>query len=146
MNTLFTIGYQGRTIDGFIEALQAHGVSHLIDVRQLPFSRKADFSKRRLQAHLEAAGIDYTHLVDLGTPKALRDEVRRAHDYEAFFAAMDELLAEQPEALDTALAIAKAQPAALLCFEADYRECHRLSVANAMQGRAGEPLEIVHIG
>ncbi len=145
MNTLFTIGYQGRTIDGFIEMLQAHGVTHLIDVRQLPFSRKADFSKRRLQAHLAAAAIDYTHLPDLGTPKALRDEIRRTHDYEAFFQAMDELLAQQPEALDAALAIVRAQPAALLCFEADYRECHRLSVANAMQARASEPLEVVHL-
>jgi uncharacterized protein (DUF488 family) len=146
MHTLFTIGYQGRTIDGFIEALQAHGVTHLIDVRQLPFSRKPDFSKRRLQAHLAAAGIDYTHLVDLGTPKALRDEVRRSHNYEAFFAAMDALLAERPEALDAALAIARSAPAALLCFEADHRECHRLSVASAMQERAGEPLEVAHIG
>jgi uncharacterized protein (DUF488 family) len=145
MHTLFTIGYQGRTIDGFIEALQAHGVTHLIDVRQLPFSRKADFSKRRLQAHLEAAGIGYTHLVDLGTPKALRDEVRRTHNYEAFFAAMDQLLAQRPEALDAALAIARAEPAVLLCFEADYRECHRLSVAQAMEGRAGEALEVVHL-
>jgi uncharacterized protein (DUF488 family) len=145
MTTLFTIGYQGKAIDGFIEALQAHGITHLIDVRQLPFSRKADFSKRRLQAHLAAAAIDYTHLVELGTPKALRDEVRRTHDYEAFFKAMDELLAQRPAALDAALAIARAQPAALLCFEADHRECHRLSVAQAMQARAGAPLDVVHL-
>jgi uncharacterized protein (DUF488 family) len=146
MKTLFTIGYQGRTIDDVLELLQAHGVEHLIDVRQLPFSRKPDFSKRRLQAHLEAVGIAYTHLVDLGTPKALRDEVRRTHDYSTFFAKLEALLAEQPAALDTALAIASSQPSVLLCFEADYRECHRLSVANAMAARADAPLEVAHLG
>ena len=71
--------------------------------------------------------------------------MRRTHDYPAFFAAMDELMATQPEALQTALELARAQPAALLCFEANPAECHRISVVRAMQQVAAEPLEIIHL-
>lgn len=145
MITLFTAGYEGRAIAEFLDMLRAHGVAHLIDVRELPISRKPDFGKRRLAGHLAAAGVGYTHIVELGTPKPLRDEVRRTRDYVAFFAQMDALLAEQGPALDRALAIAAAGPAVLLCFEADPATCHRTPVAAAMAGRAPEGLEIVHL-
>ncbi|HNP73617.1 MAG TPA: DUF488 domain-containing protein [Kouleothrix sp.] len=145
MTKLFTAGYQGHSIETFLDLLAGHGVAHVIDVRQLPFSRKPDFSKKRLAAHLAAASIGYTHLVALGTPKPLRDEVRRSHDFPAFFAAMDALVAAQPEALAEALAIARAQPSALLCFEANPHECHRLSVASALERIAGAALEVVHL-
>ena len=47
MPNLYTIGYQGQTIEQFLDTLLAHGIEHVIDVRQLPFSRKADFSTHR---------------------------------------------------------------------------------------------------
>jgi len=143
--TLFTVGYQGHTIETFLDLLMAHGIEHIIGVRQLPFSRKPDFSKKRLTAHLANVGIGYTHLVQLGTPKALRDEVRHTHDYPAFFAAMDAIVAAQPEALRTALDIAQAQPSALLCFEANQAECHRLSVARAIERLADGQCVVVHL-
>jgi uncharacterized protein (DUF488 family) len=143
--TLFTVGYQGHTIETFLDVLMAHGIAHVIDVRQLPFSRKPDFSKKRLTVHLAAVGIEYTHLVQLGTPKVLRDDVRRTHDYEAFFQAMDALIAAQPEALQIALSLARAQPSALLCFEANQAECHRLSVAHAIEQLRGERCVVIHL-
>jgi uncharacterized protein (DUF488 family) len=145
MITLFTAGYEGRAINEFLDMLRAHGVAHLIDVRQLPISRKPDFGKRRLAGHLAAAGIGYSHIVELGTPKPLRDEVRRSRDYPAFFAQMDALLDEQPAALDQALAIAAVAPALLLCFEANPAICHRTPVAAAMARRAPAGLEVVHL-
>src|SRR5919107_21329 len=90
--TLFTAGYQGHNIETFLDLLVSHGVEQLIDVRQLPFSCKPDFSKKRLTAHLAGVGIAYTHLAALGTPKPLRDELRREHDFPAFFAAMQEVI------------------------------------------------------
>jgi uncharacterized protein (DUF488 family) len=145
MTKLFTAGYQGHSIETFLDLLTAHGVAHVVDVRQLPFSRKPDFSKKRLAAHLAGAAIGYTHIVALGTPKVLRDEVRHSHDYPAFFAAMDALIAGQPEALRQALGLAQAQPSALLCFEANPLECHRLSVARALEQLAGPTLEVIHL-
>ena len=144
MTTLFTIGYQGQTIGSFTDTLLAHGVTQVLDVRQLPFSRKPDFSKKRLTAHLAAAEIGYTHIAALGTPKLLRDQVRRDHDYPTFFAAMAALIAAQPDALALALDVIQAQPSALLCFEANPDECHRLTVAEALAQRL-PTLRVVHL-
>jgi uncharacterized protein (DUF488 family) len=143
--TLFTAGYQGHNIETFLDLLMSHGVEQLIDVRQLPFSRKPDFSKKRLTAHLASVGIAYTHLVALGTPKALRDQVRRDHDFPAFFAAMHAVVDAQPEALQEALELARARPSVLLCFEASHAECHRLVVAQAIERLAAGACAVVHL-
>ena len=143
--TLFTAGYQGHNIETFLDLLVSHGVEQLIDVRQLPFSRKPDFSKKRLTAHLAGAGIAYTHLAALGTPKPLRDEVRRTRDFAALFAAMQPIIDAQPEALREALELARARPAVLLCFEANHAECHRLVVAQAIERLAGGACEVVQL-
>jgi uncharacterized protein (DUF488 family) len=143
--TLFTAGYQGHNIETFLDLLISHGVEQLIDVRQLPFSRKPDFSKKRLTAHLAGVGIAYTHLAALGTPKPLRDEVRREHDFPAFFAAMQAIIDAQPEALGEALELVRARPSVLLCFEANHAECHRLVVAQAIERLTAGQCLIVHL-
>lgn len=146
MATLYTAGYQGHSIESFLGLLGAHQIERVLDVRQLPFSRKPDFSKRRFQAHLEAAGVAYTHLVELGTPKEIRDEVRRTKDYEAFFAQMRQIIDAQEGVLQTALDLALRERCLLLCFEADYTTCHRLTVGEALCERAGGALELAHLG
>jgi uncharacterized protein (DUF488 family) len=143
--TFFTAGYQGHNIETFLDLLMSHGVEQLIDVRQLPFSRKPDFSKKRLTAHLAGVGIAYTHLAALGTPKLLRDELRREHDFPAFFAAMQAIIDAQPDALQEALELARARSSVLLCFEANHAECHRLVVAQAIERLAGGACEVVHL-
>ena len=143
--TFFTAGYQGHNIETFLDLLMSHGVELLLDVRQLPFSRKPDFSKKRLTAHLAGVGIAYTHLAALGTPKPLRDELRREHDLPAFFAAMQAIIDAQPEALEQALELAQARPSVLLCFEANHAECHRLAVAQAIKRLAAGTCAVVHL-
>jgi len=61
---IFTIGYEGTTMDEFLAALKAAGVERLIDVRALPLSRRPGFSKSPLRAALEEVGIKYVHLKD----------------------------------------------------------------------------------
>ncbi len=77
MTTIFTIGYEGATVDGFLATLKAAGVERLIDVRALPLSRRPGFSKSPLAAALKEVGIDYVHLKDLGTPKRGRDAAKK---------------------------------------------------------------------
>ena len=130
---LATIGYEATTVDRVVAALAEAGVAHLIDVRAVPLSRKPGFSKRQLAAALDGAGIRYSNLRGLGTPKAGRDAARRgdtATMHRIFRAHM-----ETPEAqadLGLAVEIARAAPACLLCFERDARHCHRTLVAEAM--------------
>src|SRR3954451_21230653 len=94
---IFTIGYEGATMDEFIGALQRAGVERLIDVRALPLSRRPGFSKTALKGALEEAGIDYVHLKSLGTPAEGRAAARagRHADMQRIYAGQLEL----PEAM-----------------------------------------------
>ena len=64
---LYLIGYEKSGLAEFLATLGAAGVKTLVDVRDLPLSRRAGFSKRQLQAAVEAAGMRYVHLRALGT-------------------------------------------------------------------------------
>ena len=68
VTTLWTIGYEKTSWPDVLATLRAAGVAQVIDVRQLPLSRRAGFSKRQLAAGLAEAGIGYVHLRALGTP------------------------------------------------------------------------------
>ena len=130
---IFTIGYEGATMEGFISALQAAGVARVIDVRALPLSRRPGFSKSSLAASLVEAGIDYRHLKALGTPKPGRDAAKRGDraTLEAVYA--DQL--ELPEARAQAaimLDLAREMPSALLCYERDPCVCHRTLLLDAV--------------
>src|SRR3712207_4594344 len=77
MPRLFTIGYEGATIDAFLDTLEEAGVKTLVDVRAVPLSRKPGFSKRALAAALAERGIGYRHLQRLGTPAEGRNAARK---------------------------------------------------------------------
>lgn len=130
---LATIGYESAPQARVIETLKAAGVEVLIDVRAVAASRRAGFSKGLLSASLEDAGIAYVHLRELGTPKEGRMAARRgktAEMREIFEAHMAEPGARLQ--LAQAIEIAKARKAALLCYEADHRGCHRSIVVEHM--------------
>lgn len=136
---LLTIGYEGCTIAGVLQALRAAKVGLLIDVRAMPRSRKPGFSKRQLAAGLDAAGIAYVHLQGLGTPKAGRDAVRAGHPdimRRVFREHMrsDRALVE----LAQAKTLVGERRACLLCFERDPACCHRSIVAEMIVAETGQ--------
>ena len=140
--TIFTIGYEGASLDSVLRTLAARGVAVVLDVRELPLSRRAGFSKRPLSAALEEAGIGYAHLKGLGTPKEGRTAARQG-DLERFWSVVEETM-RTPEAehdLHRAAAAAGRQPACLLCFEASPHLCHRRRVADALHDRFGFTVE-----
>ena len=123
---IFTIGYEGTTMEEFLAALKGAGVERLIDVRALPLSRRPGFSKSPLRAALEEAGIEYLHLKALGTPAEGRSAARegRPDDLKRIYAGQLEL----PEAIVQAaqmIELATEKPSALLCFEREPAHCHR---------------------
>lgn len=133
---LFTIGYERASVTQLVEALTTAKVTQLIDVRELPNSRRAGFSKRALAGSLDEAGIRYTHLKALGTPKAGR-LAGRACRWDEFWKIVDGALA-RPEArlaLEEAAEIAGKGRACLLCLEHDHTTCHRARVAELLEKR-----------
>ena len=128
---LATIGYEQETQSAVIDKLRQAGVELVIDVRAVAASRRAGFSKTLLSASLNEAGIGYTHLRQLGTPKPGRDAARKgrvAEMHEIFHAHMAEPGARMELAKATDLA--KGSKVALLCYEADAAGCHRTILAN----------------
>ncbi len=89
MATLFTVGYEGSKPSDLFASLQDNGVTLLIDVRDVPISRKPGFSKTSLSLGLDVAGIRYLHLKGLGDPKPGRVAARegRFSDFRRIFAA-----------------------------------------------------------
>jgi uncharacterized protein (DUF488 family) len=135
---LFTIGYEGKTLDELLAQLSDAGVRLLIDVRAVAASRRPGFSKTALSGALRERGIDYLHLRPLGTPKAGREAARKGRIAE-MHAIFDEQL-ETPEAelaMEKAKAAASERPSALLCFEADAGHCHRAVVAERLAAAEG---------
>jgi uncharacterized protein (DUF488 family) len=143
--TLFTIGYEKALLKDVLATLTTAGVSTLLDVRDRPISRRPGFSKRQLTAAIEDAGMHYVHLPALGTPPEGRLANRR-REWDRFWGIVEEKLARREAELDLyrAAEIAEAAPSCLLCYEADWRVCHRRRVAEILAERHG--FGIRHLG
>jgi uncharacterized protein (DUF488 family) len=123
---LFTIGYEGRALDELIAILASNKITRVIDVRDLPLSRRRGFSKTPLGSALGGAGIEYVHMREAGNPyRKLKDAIPR-----------DELLAKYrahikatPAAVASVAQQARGQRVALLCYEAEPAQCHRSLLA-----------------
>jgi uncharacterized protein (DUF488 family) len=135
---IYSIGYEKAAPHDFLATLSEAGVRTLIDVRDLPLSRRAGFSKRQLAAALDAIGIAYVHLRALGTPPEGR-EANRRRDWDRFWHIVDDRLAgpEAEHALAEAAALARQAPSCLLCYEADFHICHRARVGEILTSRHG---------
>jgi len=142
---IFTIGYEKRSVDDLIWLLRARHVARVIDVRLTPWSRRPDFSKKRLCAALEAAGISYEHMGGLGNPREIRD-VYLAGDAEAGNRRFREHLSNGASgAVDVLVEIADREPVALLCLERDASQCHRSVVASVAAERLAGERAIYHL-
>ena len=143
---LLSIGYEKAGFADFVLTLQAARVETVIDVRDLPLSRHAGFSKRQLQAGLAEAGIGYLHLRPLGTPAAGR-EANRRRQWPAFWTIVEDSLATPlaQEALEEAAMTSFASLSCLLCYEADPCICPRRRVGEMLQARHGFTIDHLRV-
>ena len=130
--SLFTVGYEGRSVQDLVGVLSIHRVSVLVDVRENAVSRKAGFGKRALQASLEEAGIEYRHEPLLGNPRDNREAFRQGHA-KARERYSKHLNNGSREAFDSIMEVAMKQRVALLCFERNASDCHRSCIIEQAQ-------------
>ncbi len=143
MRKLFTIGYEGAALDDFVHALKAAGINVLLDIRELPISRRKGFSKTALGTALTEAEILYRHEKQLGSPRAIRHQLREDGNYPRFFREFHRHLIAQDTLLAT-LAQELNGNVALMCYEKNHEECHRRLVADAFAERLGKTP--IHLG
>lgn len=129
MTPLCTIGYERFTNEQWLDSLVAHRIQTVVDVREMPLSRKAGFSKTKLSEALAARGIEYVHLKALGNPKTYRDRLREGWDFDEFEGKYAEILERESEAVAMLTALTESRRVCLVCFEEDPARCHRSIVA-----------------
>lgn len=142
---LYTLGYEGRMAGDIPVLLTDVGVTKVVDVRELPLSRKPGLSKTPLSALLQDSGLDYQHERQLGNPKPLRQWLKDGGAWLEFTKAFRRHLSTSGEALDGVVAAMRdGEVLCLLCYEADPSECHRSLVAAAIAERTDDA-EVVHL-
>ena len=143
---LVTIGYEGRSLEAYLNLLLKNSVTLLCDVRRNPLSRKYGFSKKTLSHACEGVGIRYEHLPELGIDSEERRDLKTQADYDALFAEYErKSLPKQTEALAKIREwVKQGERVALTCFELLPHQCHRHCVAEAL-AHNGMDLVAVHL-
>ena len=131
---LFTIGYEGKTLEAYLNQLIKESVNVLCDVRKNPLSRKYGFSKNTLRRASEQVNIEYLHLPNLGIPSTQRQSLITQDDYEQLFDSYEKnILPHCDNELNIILNLLECgKRAALTCFELNSHQCHRSRVAKAL--------------
>ncbi len=144
---LFTIGYEGISLEEYLIRLLKNDVKVLVDVRRNPLSMKYGFSKSLLKSKCESLGVQYIHIPDVGIPGELRIELNSQNDYDNLFSLykknnLPQTKGSQKTILDL-LVIHKR--VALTCFESDICQCHRKPLAEAIEKLSTFAFELKHI-
>jgi uncharacterized protein (DUF488 family) len=141
---IYTLGYQGLSLDEYISLLKEHPIRLVIDVRAVAWSHKPGFAKSAMQSGLRDSGIDYLHLQSAGNP------FRKDEDGENVMMKYRAYLQKHPEPLDRIeVEIQQAsknnESICLTCFEKAPQDCHRSIIAEQLLTR-NPRLHVIHLG
>ena len=143
--TLYTIGHSTRTIEGFLDLLQAHHIQELVDVRTVPQSRRnPQFGQDQLQTALTRAGIAYTHLKSLGGLRhPSSDSINLGWQNLSFRGYADYMATpEFQQGLQDLEERAAKKTVSIMCAEALWWRCHRSLIADALTVQGWQVLHI----
>jgi uncharacterized protein (DUF488 family) len=148
--TLYTIGHSTRSLDELFEALKAHQVQTLVDIRAFPMSRRLpQFNRDSLEHTLPAAGIRYVWMIALGgyRKRVLDETPHIALRNKSFRNYADYMLTpEFEQAISELVALAENTRTAYMCAERVYFRCHRMLVSDWLVAHGHEVLHIDGIG
>jgi hypothetical protein len=131
---IYTVGYEGQSIDSFLHKIMRSGISMILDVRANPVSRKYGFARGTLSRLSSKLGIRYLHVPELGIPSGDRKNLGTPDSYADLFARYEqEMLPRHDEALQRAASVVTSQSTVLLCRENQAHFCHRGRLAVALQ-------------
>ena len=123
---LFNIGYEGTSIEAFVNILIKNDVRLLCDVRMNPLSRKFGFSKGKLDHILHTVGIKYVHIPGLGIESDKRTSLDTLEDYKCLFDDYEKSLSDKQVYLNSVFSLLQRYSRiALMCFEHEPEKCHR---------------------
>lgn len=144
---LFTIGYEGISLEEYLNRLLLNDVKILVDVRNNPISMKYGFSKSQLERYCKNLGIDYLHYPEVGIQSEQRRELNTQKDYDILFTTycQNNLAKTLPVQNEILALLEKNKRIALTCFEANICQCHRKHLAEAIEKLPGFNYQVKHI-
>jgi uncharacterized protein (DUF488 family) len=144
---LFTIGYEGISLEEYLVRLLKNNVKVLVDVRNNPLSMKYGFSKSQLKKYCESLGIAYVHIPEVGIHSDQRQELNSQSDYDKLFAVYrkNNLTKTKPHQDKILELLKQYKRIALTCFEANVCQCHRKHLAEAIETLPGFEYKVEHI-
>ena len=144
---LFTVGYEGITLEQYLNRLIQHGVEVLCDVRKNSVSMKYGFSKSQLQNACNGIGIKYVHIPELGIASNKRQELNTQSDYDKLFLQyrQDVLTSTRTQQSEILELLKSHKRVALTCFEANICQCHRKHLAEEISVSPDFNYELQHI-
>lgn len=142
---LFTIGYEGRDIDAFLDVLIQNNIDTLVDVRKNPFSMVLSYTRKKLSEYLNKVDIDYLHIPELGIDGSQRQNLETKQDYEDLFKKYRATIGDKQDKLDRLKDLGQSKRIALMCFEHSPDMCHRGEIAKEMGKQWGTELSINHL-
>ncbi|MDO9556152.1 MAG: DUF488 domain-containing protein [Coriobacteriia bacterium] len=146
MSAVCTLGYEGRGLDEWVETLVDASVQVVVDVRDVPISRRRGFSKTALSQRLAVDGIEYRHVRSLGNPRELRHALKDGSlAFRDFAPQFRELLNHRHDELLELADLAASSRICLVCFEEDPATCHRSIVAESVVGASDAALTVEHL-
>ena len=128
---VYTIGYEGISIETYINKLIKNNIKLLCDVRKNPFSRKFGFSGKALNSILSKFNIGYVHIPQLGIESNKRQNLSSQDAYKILFDEYEVDLSNKKKVLNKVLELQKKyQRIALTCFEKSHHQCHRHCISD----------------
>ena len=144
---LFTIGYEGISLEKYINKLLINDVHVLCDVRKNAYSQKYGFTKGTLKMACEGVGIKYVHVPQLGIESEERQDIKTQDDYDRLFERYEATTLKNnwEYVLQVREIIRENGRVALTCFEANPKQCHRSRVAKALMALQDQDYRLTHI-
>lgn len=133
---IWTIGHSTHSLDEFILMLKSFDIEVIADIRRFPGSKRyPHFSKEALTISLPEAGIEYTHLSDLGGRRKTNiNSVNNGWRLAAFRGYADYM---ETDSFQTAVkkleSLADKKRVAYMCAEAVWWSCHRSLVSDYLK-------------
>ena len=141
---IYTVGYEGKSVEAFLNELLVRGMAALVDVRANPVSRKYGFSKVRLEQFCERLGLVYRHLPSLGISSTARAGARSRASHELLLRQYERsMLPPRSAEVEKLGTLMTGKPSVLMCVEERPQDCHRGRLAQALAAKTD--LKVVHL-
>jgi len=141
---VYTMGYEERSVDGFLDKLLRSGIKRIVDVRANPVSRKYGFARSSLSSLAAKLDISYFHFPELGIPSAKRRDIKTPSEFRELFGYYEHrILPTKADEMNKVATLMTGVPSVLVCMEKEAVDCHRSRLAARIADLSS--LNVVHL-